>query len=100
MALDAAGGAGDRHDRVVHLQPQGLPVMLRLTSWLAPIFAACSLALAGGGKPPVEIKSIEMGWAATVAAERWTPAVVWISSENTPFTGVLRVEFDQDSTQK
>jgi hypothetical protein len=51
--------------------------------------------------PPAEIVSVDLGWnPAELARDRWQPAVVWITSRDKPFSGVLTVSFPQDAMQE
>jgi hypothetical protein len=51
--------------------------------------------------PPVEIVKIDLGWGgSSLAADRWQPATVWITSQEKSFTGQLILACQQDGIQK
>lgn|GEM_PF-3191758 len=51
--------------------------------------------------PPVEIVNVDLGWGgSSLAADRWQPATVWITSQEKSFTGQLVLACQQDGIQK
>jgi hypothetical protein len=80
----------------------------RTRGWLWAGLALAALVLGvqparaqpGRRPPPAEIVNIDMGWTRDELVQgRWQPAVVWITSSEKAFSGVLTVSFPQDATQ-
>jgi hypothetical protein len=84
----------------------GLSDLLRICYLL---FAICYFSLSSSAlaqpkptkkPPPVEIQSIDFGWDQVIPGDRWSPVTVYITSQQNAFSGILTVEYDQDSTQE
>jgi len=57
-----------------------------------------ALAQDSDDPPPASITQVDFGFDGTMAADRWSPIRVWITSPGL-FEGVLTLEYDQDATQ-
>jgi hypothetical protein len=75
---------------------RGIGLLLAVLLCQAP-----ALAQPDRRPPPAEIVSIDLGWTRNDLVQgRWQPAVVWITSREKAFSGVLTVSFPQDATQE
>lgn|GEM_PF-6326631 len=68
------------------------------------VWIMIALALASIAGPviaePATIARVEWGFAGNIPSGRWAPVRVWLNSGDTPETGILSIEYQQDSTQK
>jgi hypothetical protein len=77
---------------MVHLQPKSP----RLTLALLSLCLAAPCALAQNDRA---LTRVDWGLGGAVAAGHWTPLRVWLAGGSTARSGILSVEYRQDSTQ-